>query len=112
MNWSLLMMIFCPSSATVRWASLNVQLLYITIVAICPRTLIGSFEKVFKSLFCFVVIHFAVGVAQSILFASFFVMRLTTLPESVIAFACTFPNCILAFKGSSSFAKSQKMTPT
>ena len=72
----------------------------------------GSFEKVFTSLFCFVVIYFANGVVRSILFASVLVMRLTTLPESIIAFACTFPNHILELKGSSWFAESQEMAAT
>ena len=39
---------------------------------------------------CFVVTHFADGVVRSSLFASVLVMRLTRLPESIIAFACTF----------------------
>ena len=68
--------------------------------------------KNFNSLFCFVVIHFADGVVRSILFASVLVIRLTTLPESILAFACTFPYCILAFKGSSWFAESQEMAAT
>ena len=66
------------------------QSLYFTIVASYISNLIGSFEKVFKSLFCFVVTHFADGVVRSILFSSVLVMRLTTLPESIIAFACVF----------------------
>ena len=90
----------------------HVESLYVTIVASCPSTLIGSFEKVFKSLFCFVVTRFADGVVSCILFSSVLLMRLTTLREWIIAFACTFPNCILAFKGSSWFAESQEMAAT
>ena len=91
---SLPMIILWPSSTIVRRASLQVQLFYVTVVSICPRTLIGLFEKVFNSLLSFVENHFADGVVRSIRFASVFQMRLTTLPESIIAFACTSPNWI------------------
>ena len=50
-----------PSSTTFRQASLQVQSLYVTVVASFSSTLIGSFEKIFKSVSCFVVIHFADG---------------------------------------------------
>ena len=52
-------------------------------VASFPSTLIGSYEEVFESLSCFVVIHFADGAVLRILFARVFVMRLTTLLESL-----------------------------
>ena len=65
---------------------------YVTVASRCPRILIGSFEKVFNPLLSFVVIHFADGEVRRIRFASVFVMRLTTLPESIFAFDCTLPN--------------------
>ena len=81
-----------PSSTSVSVASLQVHPLYVTVVMISPGTLIGSFEKVFESLSCFVVIHFAEGEVLRILFARVFVMRLTTLTESILALAWTFSN--------------------
>ena len=109
---SLPMMILWPSSTTVRRASLSVQLFYATVVSRFPRTWIGSFENVLRSRFSFLMIHFADCVFRIIWFASVFVMRLTALPESIIAFAFTSPNCSLTFKGSSWFAESDEIAAT
>ena len=91
----------CASSTTVKHACFEVQSLYVTVVAICPSTLICSFEKVFKSLTCFVVNYFAVGVVLRVLFASVSVMKLTTLPESNFALTRTLPILILTMRASS-----------
>ena len=52
----------------------------------------GFIREIFISLFCLLMIRLTDGVDLSILFAGIFVIRLTTLPESIIALACISPN--------------------
>ena len=89
----------CPSSTTVRGASLHAQSLYVTVVVSFQSTLIGSFENVFKSLSSFVVVNFEDGEVLRILFASVFVTRVSTLLEAIIAFAWKLPHLICALRG-------------
>ena len=43
----------------------QVQSLFVTVVASFPRTLMGSLEKVFKSISFVVLVHWSVGVVVS-----------------------------------------------